>query len=780
MNFQGVDYVIAPFGFHRHLLQTRQGDFSLSYQLLTKEQFLEQTAFQINPNKALEVLILHEKVSPSFASLYLSLLTFIPPFHDDPKIKQLRMYYDVLIKHQAITFPPFIQTKFSNKRVAILGYIHEDRLFNERLHSLSMDGVFDPYPTVQEGLVIDRLETIADEVSLFFNRVLTLHAKGISSEDIVLINPPSTYRYELERQATYFHVPLQLPSNETFFDAPITQAYIQQDNSLDAFLETCGNLYPLEHQAQLKKLVMAIPSSIQTSIHGKDYLRLLAQDVRLHSSTYENPIRVVPLGSFSPSTHVFILGFSQGVMPRIYRDIGWLDDRLKASLGLMTSPQLNEQDQLRVRYGLAHSGHLFISRSKQSPSGKVLPSPFVDTLKMKEQDRLYTEDHVDYSGNLGPIRKRLYEERWTYYRDQHPYLSSLKQVFPADAPRFQYRPTPVDVSIPSPLKLSYSAINDYYQCGFKYFVSRVLKVQPYDPDEFYMHLGTFAHDVFEHMRGDLGQFSLVFDQRLADQQNLTSKEKVLFAHLKSKLEEVAQFNSLHQQKMVNPSFLEELEVLIPINEDTLLKGVIDRTILLSDEQGQEYVALMDYKSGSESFDASLIEYGWSLQLPIYALMIHHHPDLKNRELLGVFIQHILHKSYLKKGITIGNQTFPATYQFDGVMIEDRQKAALLDQTLKYDASPFFLSTKPASDDYLKSNRHVVSSTFLTSMQAIAKTKIEEASANIRHHHFPLNPRKIKQKASCDYCPFQDVCFRQHQDIEVIRINKEETVSDESD
>jgi ATP-dependent helicase/nuclease subunit B len=293
-----------------------------------------------------------------------------------------------------------------------------------------------------------------------------------------------------------------------------------------------------------------------------------------------------------------------------------------------------------------------------------------------------------------------------------------------------------------------------------------------------MHLGTFAHDVFEHMRGDLSSFSTVFDQRL-DQALLTSKERILFRHLKPKLEEVARFNDHHQRHMTQPTFIEEMPISIPIDEHTVLQGVIDRTILLSDEHGNEYVALMDYKSGSESFDGSLMEYGWSLQLPIYALMIHAHPELKHRELLGVFIQHILHKSMKKNVIEIGKDIFPTTYQLDGVVVSETKKAALLDRNLGNQPSLFLQATKPASLEYLKENAHVVSSSYLASMQTTAKTKIIEASGHIRSRHYPLNPRTIKNKSSCDYCPFQDVCFRQSQDVTIIRVKKEEDTSDES-
>ena len=779
VSFINVDFVIAPFGFHRQILLQRQGKFDQSFQLLTKEQFLQETSFTVDEAKAYEVLLTHEQLPPSFASLYLSYLTFVPPKHSDRKVQQLHRYFDLLLEHKAITLSPFARTKFSNKNVVVIGYLQEDTLLNERFNSFSMQVNYDKPPFVPEGMVVERLETISDEVSLFFNRVLSLYEQGVPSHKIVLIQPPSEYRYELERQASYFNVPLALPSQETFLDVPLMQAYLNQDESWDAFLEKNASVFPLEHQHQLQSFIGSMPTSIRESVYCNDYLRLVARDFRLPSTSYEQSIRVVPFGPFDADVHVFVLGFCQGSVPRIHRDIGWLNDSLKQSLGLLTSRWMNVQEEVWIRYTLAHQGSVYLSRSHQGMNGRVLPSPFVDTLSMKEIDVMYTQDHVDYSMELGRIRKRIYEEKWTYYRYQHPYLPSLKKAFPKEETRFSYFPTPVRYPLPTPLKLSYSSVNEYFQCGFKYFVSRVLRVEPYDPDEFYMHLGTFAHDVFEHLKGDLSSFSSVFAERLVAQPKLTPKERILFRHLQPKLEEVARFNALHQQKMNHPSFIEEMKVSIDIDEHTLLKGVIDRTILLGDDQGDQYIALMDYKSGSESFDGTLMEYGWSLQLPIYALMIQHHPDLKNRELIGVFIQHILHKSMKRNVIEIGNEQFPVTYQLDGVLINETQKAAYLDQNLLTQSSPFILSTTLKSGEYLKENSHVGSAEYLASMQTIAQEKIIEASKHIRHYNYALNPRKIKNKSSCDYCPFHDICFRQAKDVTHVRTKKDEMVNDES-
>ena len=75
----------------------------------------------------------------------------------------------------------------------------------------------------------------------------------------------------------------------------------------------------------------------------------------------------------------------------------------------------------------------------------------------------------------------------------HPYHESFAKAYPMNVPRYNNAFTPFKHPVNDPIRLSYSAINDYFKCGFKYFVSRILRVQEMDQDTFYLHLGSFCY-----------------------------------------------------------------------------------------------------------------------------------------------------------------------------------------------------------------------------------------------------------------------------------------------
>jgi ATP-dependent helicase/nuclease subunit B len=252
---------------------------------------------------------------------------------------------------------------------------------------------------------------------------------------------------------------------------------------------------------------------------------------------------------------------------------------------------------------------------------------------------------------------------------------------------------------------------------------------------------------------------------------------MLFAHLKPQLYRVCEFNALHRNHMAYQRTDVEKEMMYRHDDITTLQGFIDKIMVVKQPDGHEYVAVIDYKSGAESFDEQLIPYGWSLQLPIYALMLKHHADYQDQSVLGLFIQHIIETSLSAKLIDIDGKSFPKSYQLDGVVLSDVEGISLLDDTIRSGKSVFLEGVSLVKKGGFRSSNHVKTQTQLDGYVQVAKEKITEASDGIRQGRFAINPKKIKGKSSCDYCPFLDTCFRQPHDVAIITMPKKEEVTD---
>ena len=785
IQIKNVDFIIAPFSFHSFYLKLKQASWTYRFQLLTKDQFLNDVTFDFDHQPATVKVMEAFQMGHQEASTLLSTLKHFPINQlslQGPYPKFFRVY-QLLLKENLIKTNVFSTYKYQGKRILIDGYLHDDKTLLDHLNAkgIRFDVVDSDWSQPQgEVQIYDNLE---DEVSGFFNRIAHHLKQGRALSSMYLIDPGFSYHYELRRQSQYFQIPIQLPSQETLFSLPLVQVILKDfERGLDLNTLLASSSLTTHPDWTIVVPFLNEYQGLTLNPSAKlDYLRYRFQQTRLKQPRYRNAIQVVKEHAPGVTDHVFVLGFVQGRYPSTTRDKDYLSDAEKANLGILTSLQEQTIQTQRLTSLLSRATQRYFSYCRILEGKVMIPSPWINRWTLTMAQGLHVVNGIDYSQRLGVMRKVKYEYIAKQLKDVNPYLKAYQQAFPEKVNLFDNAYTPIEANpLDKPLRLSYSALKDYYSCSFKYFVGRVLKVKPMDQDEFYMHLGTFAHEVFETMGTDLSRFDSVFDQALKNQPSLTAKEGVLFSHLKKQLLRVCEFNLRHLQAMSNPRVEVEKEIVYQHDAKTSLVGYIDKIIMVRDDQGREYLSVVDYKSGAESFDEQLIPFGWSLQLPIYALMLQEHPSFQGKEMLGLFIQHIIETSMNPKTIELDGQLYPKSLQLDGIAVSDRHKLQWFDETIRDGQSQFLEGVSIVKSGEFRKTNHVKSEETMAAYATLAKEKIEQASQGIRRQAYAINPKHIKGKSSCDYCPFLDTCFRKPSDVESIEMAKKGWVDADGD
>ena len=784
-HLKNVDFVIAPFAFHPFYLRLKQESWLYHFQLMTKEQFLTDVTFDFAHQLAMVKVMETLSMSIQEANTQLSTLKHFPidQLSSHGPYSQLYRIYQLLKQENLIKMNPFSDYKYRGKRCLVDGYLKEDNLLLRYSGDKGLQLDFVDSDWIQLDSEVHVYNNLEDEVSGFLNRVAHLVKQGIKLSSMYLMDPGLSYHYELRRQSQYFKIPIQIPSQETLFSLPLVQVILKElDRGLevkDILLNPSLSTHPdwpmlLPFLHEVESLTLTHPLTI-------DYFRHRVQQTRLKEPRFKNAIHVVKEHAPSHADHVFVLGFVQGTYPSTTRDKGYLSDTEKVNLGILTSHQQQLIQTNRFASLLSRANHRYLSYSRMLEGKVMIPSPWINQWKLQMKEGSHVADGIDYSQRLGVMRKVKYESIATQFKEVSPYLQAYQQAFPSQLNHFDYAYTPIEANPKDkPLRLSYSALKDYYACSFKYFVGRVLKVKPMDQDEFYMHLGTFAHEVFETMGIDLSQFDAVFDQALKNQASLSAKEMMLFSNLKKQLRRVCEFNLHHLQAMSHPRVDVEKEIAYQHDANTSLVGYIDKIMMVRDEQGREYLAVVDYKSGAETFDEQLLPFGWSLQLPIYALMLQEHPSFQGKEILGLFIQHIIETSLNPKTIELNGQLYPKSLQLDGIAVGDRSKLQWFDKTVVDGQSQFLEGVSIVKSGEFRKTNHIKSEKMISEYANLAKQKIEQASQGIRRQEYAINPKIIKGKSSCDYCPFLDTCFRKPNDVEHIQMEKKGLVETDGD
>ena len=304
--------------------------------------------------------------------------------------------------------------------------------------------------------------------------------------------------------------------------------------------------------------------------------------------------------------------------------------------------------------------------------------------------------------------------------------------------------------IDNKLLLSYSSLDNYYHCAFKYYINNILKLNPYE-ETFYTIIGSLFHHVLENTLKNNDDYKKYWDEYISTL-TLSNKEKFFIDNL----EETCKFTVETIKKQLEYSSLDQTkyEEKIYINKDKNTKvtfmGIIDK-LMYKEEDGETILAVVDYKTGSTSIDLNKTIYGLSMQLPIY-LYLAQNSGLKNVKIAGFYLQNIINKENNENNLKLNGYS--------------TSKKDILEQfDSSYENSNVIKSMRTKSDGEFYSYAKTLNETEINNLINLVDKKIEEGSTNILDANFKINPKKINGiNIGCEFCKFKDICFKKEKDM----------------
>ena len=207
--------------------------------------------------------------------------------------------------------------------------------------------------------------------------------------------------------------------------------------------------------------------------------------------------------------------------------------------------------------------------------------------------------------------------------------------------------------------------------------------------------------------------------------------------------------------------LKAMRIGLSEDEELQLRGRIDRMDLCRDED-HVYVKIIDYKSGTTSFDLAALFYGLQLQLVVYMdaaveMEERRHPD-KEVVPAGIFYYHIgdpiadkqegmderdIEKQILKQ------------LRMNGLVNSELDIIRHLDREIEKESDVIPVAIK---DGYVQESRSSVASTRrFQDLRRFVNRRLREAGQDILMGNVDLKPYKQGNRTACDYCPYHAVC-----------------------
>ena len=193
------------------------------------------------------------------------------------------------------------------------------------------------------------------------------------------------------------------------------------------------------------------------------------------------------------------------------------------------------------------------------------------------------------------------------------------------------------------------------------------------------------------------------------------------------------------------STIPALVLNLPDGRRVVLSGSIDRVDVFTDEEGNKFGRIVDYKSSAKTLNKDSVESGFTLQLPIYLeALAEGMPDMNPSGALYQHLTNIVVNTDSEDEEVVRKKVLDST-QLNGMYLVSGES---LDKA------------NGGSVKKSKSQKNIfgVSGEEMKAVLENSKNKAIEHAVNIGNGKICINPQSYTDKLPCEYCKCQNVCM----------------------
>ena len=354
------------------------------------------------------------------------------------------------------------------------------------------------------------------------------------------------------------------------------------------------------------------------------------------------------------------------------------------------------------------------------------------------------DGNVSYSEVYNKIKLARSIDDYIKYGTKNSNFDTLYNNFKIDYNSYDNRYTLIN-RVMDKLTLSYSKMQIYNKCAFRYYLTDILKLDIFE-ENFSTVIGSMVHYVMEKCLSNSDMDTDKYVLEFLGAREFTNKEKFFLDRYKVCIKELLDQVMLEKEYGSFDKAMYEKKIDIDYGNNIKFTGIIDK-ILYKEEYDKTYLALIDYKTGNDDISLKYLNYGLNIQLPIY-LYLSDYLNLRNVIYSGFYLQkfNISDKDYRLLGYSNCNR--------DALSVIDNN----------YDNSKIIKGMKTLKDNSFSRYTKVISNDDINKIKNITKDKIYEVIENIKNNKFDINPKISGDKnIGCDYCKFRDICFVKKRD-----------------
>ena len=721
--------------------------------------------------KAIFYLMNKYNIKYDVAKIYLDNIVYVKgsEIKDEKITKLLDIQKEIVDNKLNVTS---LYNEYKNKKIIVYGYHFISEFDKRMLEKLSDDiNIVSILKPKYKHKNIYEFKTIKDEVEYVFEHIADLINKGIDINNIKIMGLTNDYYGIMKRYSEIYNIPVSLPSEGSIYSTEIVNYFLENINDDSVFDNIKNKFDNNEDNVDIINKLINICNKYVWANNLLEVKELIIHDMKntnIKTKELKNSVKLISFDNeVDDDNYIFILGFNYGSIPTIYKDEEYLSDKLKLGLGLMTSTIKNKMEKEYIISKINNIKNLIITYKLSNNTESYTISNLNDELKLeiiKEDNLFYVysdkANKIKLASNIDKLVKFGVKDKdlsllYNNYKDINylKYSNEYKNIEKEEFTKY----------IKNELSLSYTSMDNYFKCGFRYYLNNILKLNPYE-ETFMTILGTLFHEVLSKAFTEEFDLDKEYNNFLEKQTyEFSNKELYFIKKAKEDLKFVIEtIKKQYKYTSLNKAMYEEK---VCVDKSGTVKvtfnGIIDK-VLYEEKGNNTIVCIIDYKTGNPDININNAIYGLGLQLPVYLYLSKNMEKISNVEIAGFYLQKILNKEIVKDYKHTYTSLLEDGLKLQGYSNDNTEILRELDDS--YDNSNMIKSLKTTKTGFYSYSK-VINNEQIDSLINLVDKKIEEARDNILDVSFDINPKKIgKENIGCKYCNFNDICYMEQKDI----------------
>ena len=341
------------------------------------------------------------------------------------------------------------------------------------------------------------------------------------------------------------------------------------------------------------------------------------------------------------------------------------------------------------------------------------------------------------------------------------------------------------------INYSVTRFEKYVQCPFAYYVQYGLKAKERRifklsaPD-----LGSFMHGVIDKFSKNVTEndvdwkdvnkdfcsqhVSLIVDDMIESKGAAVFNSSPRYRYLTSRLKRVLTRTMMiiaeqikrsgfspvaYEQEFRQGSNYPPIVIELPSGEEVNIIGKIDRIDML-EREGETYIRIVDYKSGSKEFKLSDVYFGLQIQLLLYldAVLTNESEGLEKSLLPGGILYFKIDDPMIKNMRNITDEKLEIeimkSLKMKGLLLKDVDIIKEMDREI--DGNSYIIPARINKDGSLGKSSVASEEQFLA-LKNHVRDNLARCCTEMLKGDITIKPYKKNKETACDYCIYSSVC-----------------------